>query len=480
MTGAPRDSGDPLAPLVGAHLPVPCIDGVERPYRDLDSAASTPALQVVADRVAEFLPWYSSVHRGAGYKSRRATDAYEAARETVHRFARHRPKAPGAEGTGGDDVVVLVRNTTEAINHLAYRLRLEPSDVIVTTVVEHHANLLPWSRVATPRFVECGRNGTFDVADVTEVLDAAGRRPALLTLTGASNVTGWIPPVEEICAEAHRRGVPVLLDAAQLAPHRPLPPEPDFVAFSGHKLYAPFGAGALVGPRRTFESGDPFLAGGGAVDLVDLDEVVWTEPPEREEAGSPNVVGVVAFGRAIEELERIGWDAIVAHEAELSERLHGGLRAIPGVQVLGPRSRGGGDRNGLAVATFTVSGMHHALVAARLSAEFGIGVRHGCFCAHPYLMRLLGVTDDGLAQARAAVRRGDRRAIPGAVRASCGLGTTAEDVDALLDALHELTSGATPPLPYAQDAVTGDFWPEGGGADWGTEDRPAGAACARG
>ena len=119
---------------------MPCLDGVDRPYRDLDCAASTPALQSVADRVNDFLPWYSSVHRGAGYKSRRATADYEAARHAVHRFA-GRP-------AGADDVVVLVRNTTEAINHLAYRLRLGPDDVVATTVVEHHANLLPWARVA--------------------------------------------------------------------------------------------------------------------------------------------------------------------------------------------------------------------------------------------------------------------------------------------------------------------------------------------
>ncbi len=362
-----------MAPLVGAHMPVPCLDGVERPYRDLDCAASTPALQSVADRVNDFLPWYSSVHRGAGYKSRRATAAYEEARASVHRFAR-RP-------AGGDDVVVLVRNTTEAINQLAYRLQLSPDDVVATTVVEHHANLLPWARVATRRWVECGTHGTFDTADVVRVLED-GRRPALLALTGASNVTGWLPPVEEICAEAHARGVPVLLDAAQLAPHRPLPTGPDFVAFSGHKLYAPFGAGALIGPRRVFERGDPFLAGGGAVDLVDLDEVIWTDPPEREEAGSPNVVGAVAFGKAMDELERIGWDTIAAHETVLATRLYEGLRAIDGVRVLGPWSQSG-EGNGLAVATFTVDGMHHALVAARLSAEFGIGVRHGCFCAHP-------------------------------------------------------------------------------------------------
>ena len=147
-----------MATLVGAHLPVPCVDGEERPYRDLDCAASTPALEVVADRVAEFLPWYSSVHRGAGYKSRRATAAYEAARDSVYRFAQRR--------AGGDDVVVLVRNTTEAINHLAYRLQFDPDDVVATTVVEHHANLLPWARVARRRWVECGTDGTFTTEDV--------------------------------------------------------------------------------------------------------------------------------------------------------------------------------------------------------------------------------------------------------------------------------------------------------------------------
>jgi selenocysteine lyase/cysteine desulfurase len=335
--------------------------------------------------------------------------------------------------------------------------------------------------VASRRWVECDTDGTFGTDDVVRVL-ADGPPPALLALTGASNVTGWLPPVDEICEEAHARGVPVLLDAAQLAPHRPLPAGPDFVAFSGHKLYAPFGAGALIAPRRTFETGDPFLAGGGAVDLVDLDEVIWTEPPEREEAGSPNVVGAVAFGTALDELERIGWDAIGAHEAALSSRLYDGLRAIDGVHVLGPRGRDGGPggSDGLAVAAFTVEGMHHALVAARLSAEFGIGVRHGCFCAHPYLIRLLGVGQAGVDRARAAVRRGERSAIPGAVRASCGLGTTGADVEALLDALRVLAAGEPTPVRYVQDDVTGDFWPEGDAGGWSAADRPAGAACARG
>jgi len=315
---------------------------------------------------------------------------------------------------------------------------------------------------------------------VTAALD---QRPAprLLAITGASNITGWMPPLEQIIEAAHDRGIPVIVDAAQLAPHRPLPAGPDFLAWSGHKMYAPFGSGVLAGPAGAFAEGDPFLAGGGAVDLVDLDEVIWTEPPEREEAGSPNVVGAVAFGTAMGELERLGWDAIVAHEAALSARLHDGLRGIDGIHVLGPRARDDGhDRHGLAVAAFTVDGMHHALVAARLSAEFGIGVRHGCFCAHPYLIRLLGVGREGVARARAAVRRGDRRAIPGAVRASCGLGTSTGDVDALLDALRALATGETAPVRYVQDDVTGDFWPEGDASGWSVADRPAGAACARG
>jgi selenocysteine lyase/cysteine desulfurase len=446
-------------------MSVPCADGSERPYRDLDCAASTPAMAAVAAAVDGFLPWYSSIHRGAGFKSRTATAAYEAARETTLGFAGR---------SGGDDIAILCRNTTEAINHLAYRLALQPDDVVVTSVVEHHANLLPWGRVATRRWIECERRGTFGLDDVIAALDRPPR-PALLALTAASNVTGWMPPIEEICDAAHERGIRVALDAAQLAPHRPLPAAADFVAFSGHKLYAPYGTGTLIGPRSAFENGDPFLAGGGAVDLVDLEEVLWTVPPEREEAGSPNVIGAVAFGTAMGELLRIGWDAVEEHERRLAGALHTGLSAIPGVTLLGPIDHA----DALAVATFTVEGLHHALVAARLSAEWGIGVRHGCFCAHPYLLRLLGTSPAEVGSAREAIRRGDRRRIPGAVRASCGLGTSLADVDALLEAVRTLADGASAPVAYVQDPASGDFWPETDVAGWSFADRSP-AACARG
>ena len=452
-------------PLVGDDVPVPCLDGVERRYVNLDAAASTGALGAVRDRVHEFLPWYSSVHRGAGYKSQRATAAYEAARAACLTFA-------GRDGR--DDVAIICRNTTEAINHLAFRLGLRAEDVVATTVIEHHANLLPWRRVATCRYVECGREGTFELADVVAVLDA-DPRPRLLALSGASNVTGWTPPLEEIIDAAHERGVAVLVDAAQLAPHRPLPRDADYVVWSGHKMYAPFGAGVLIGPRRTFAEGDPFLAGGGAVDLVSLEEVIWSAPPEREEAGSPNLVGAVALHAALDALGDIGWEALVAHDLAVAHALRTGLARIPGVRVLGP----GLDTATLPVATFTLEGVPFALLAARLSLEYAIGVRHGCFCAHPYLTRLLGFGPDEHARLRADLRRGDRSTMPGAVRASGAVNTTTADVEALLVAVREIAEGREPPVAYHQDTATGDYYPDAA-AHWSIGETTRAAGCAPG
>ena len=462
------DTPDLGVRLVGEELAVPCLDGSERTYLSLDAAASTGALPSVVQRVEEFLPWYSSVHRGAGWKSQVATAAYEDARTAIEAFA-------GRAGADRDDVAVICRNTTEAINHLAYRLQFEPGDVVATTVVEHHANLLPWARVAQRSYVECDERGTFGVDDVALVLDA-DPRPRLLAITGASNVTGWLPPITEIIAAAHERGVPVLVDAAQLAPHRPLPADADYLAWSAHKMYAPFGAGALIGPRSTFTTGDPFLAGGGAVDLVDLEEVVWTDPPEREEAGSPNVLGAVALHAAIDAVGGLGFDAITAHDDAMAKLLHDGLRAIDNVRLLGCASGAGS----LPVAAFVVEGVPHALVAARLSAEHAIGVRHGCFCAHPYLLRLLGLTDTEVAEYHDAVLRGDRRNIPGAVRASAGLSTTPADLAGFLAAVAEIAGGDSPPVPYEQDVHTGDYWPLAGPGAWASASRRLGASCARG
>jgi selenocysteine lyase/cysteine desulfurase len=203
---------------------------------------------------------------------------------------------------------------------------------------------------------------------------------------------------------------------------------------------------------------------------------MWTAPPDREEAGSPNVIGAVALGAAISELESIGWTAIVEHEREVASRLRRGLTAIDGVRLLGP----GLDVDTLAVAPFVVDDLPHALVAARLSAEHAIGVRHGCFCAHPYLIRLLGLSDEEIERYRRDVMAGDRRAIPGAVRASAGLSATVADVDRFLAAVAEIAGGRPAPVEYAQDPVSGDYWPVTDAPWWAAAERTAGAPCARG
>jgi selenocysteine lyase/cysteine desulfurase len=438
------DTALPVA-LVGDTLPVPCADGTDRPHLPFDAASATGALPQVLDAVEAFLPWYSSADHGAGYKTQASILAYESARLTALAFA--------GRGPDSGDIAVICQNATGAIHYLACQLKLGSGDVVVTTVAEHHANLLPWSRAATCRYVECGQDGTFEPADVAAVLDQRPV-PRLLAITGASHVTGWLPPLPEIIAAAHHRGIPVLVDAAQLAPHRPLPAGADFLAWSGHKMYAPFGAGVLVGPRQVLAARDTFGAGGGAAPVPGLDEVARMAPQEREEPGSPNVIGAVALGAAISALEHIGWPAVISHDRRIARSLRRGLTAIPGVRLRGP----GTDTETLPVATFTVDGIPSALIAARLAAEDAIEVRHGCLHARPYLTRLLG---PGPAEARVStgqVRTGSHSSLPGAIRASAGINTSEGDVARLLRAVERLVS-TEPPVRYRRDPSTGDFYP---------------------
>jgi len=280
-------TGATLPAVLGAGLPVPVVDGTTVPHANLDLAASAPALQYVADRVAALLPYHASVHRGAGYASQVCTAALEAARRTVGRFV----------GARADDVVVFTRNTTDALNLLAGAV---PGSVLCLDV-EHHANLLAW-RGGSHRILRAA--ATVD-ATLTDLRDALADTPtALVAVTGASNVTGEVLPLAEIARIAHEAGARIVVDAAQLAPHRRVDIESagiDYVALSGHKLYAPFGSGALVGRRDWLDVATPYLAGGGAVQRVTAAgtgtaaEVSWAPAPHRHEAGTPNVPGAVAL-----------------------------------------------------------------------------------------------------------------------------------------------------------------------------------------
>jgi selenocysteine lyase/cysteine desulfurase len=431
---------------VGDDLTVPLVGGGVAGYANLDLAASAPALQSVKAAVDEFLPWYSSVHRGTGFKSMIATEAYEFSRDAVRAFLRART----------DDATIFTRNTTDATNMLARAL---PDDTeVVVFATEHHANLLPWRRRAV-RVLAPPESPEAAVVSVERALQGGtAARPRLVAVTGASNVTGELWPVREMAAVAHRQGARVFLDAAQLAPHHPIDVsewDVDYVAFSGHKLYAPYGAGVLAGRRDWLGAGDPYLAGGGAVEFVTTEDVFWTGLPDRQEAGSPNVVGAVALAAACRSLATAGIADLAAREDRLLRRLLAGLDAVPGVERY---SMWGPDSDRIGVVTFRVGDLPYGLVAAALSAEHGIGVRHGCFCAHPLMLHLLRVDSSAAAAIRQDLRDGRRPVIPGAVRASIGLTTTAEHVDRLVAAVESLACGG-PRWRYERVEGTDDYVP---------------------
>jgi selenocysteine lyase/cysteine desulfurase len=233
----------------------------------------------------------------------------------------------------------------------------------------------------------------------------------------------------------------------------------DFVTISAHKMYAPYGSGALVGRRDIFEHGEPDVTGGGTVEIVTLDSVIWAEPPYRDEAGSPNTVGVVALAAAIRQLESIGMDKVAEHEAELTAHALNRFAEIPEVMIYGDRDPKSALSR-LGVIPFRLKGMIHFKVAAILGHEFGIGVRSGCFCAHPYILHLLQVDHAEAEAVRQQMLAGDRSNMPGMIRASFGLYNTIEEVDALVDALNKIIHGEFTG-EYIQDTSTGEFVPRG-------------------
>ena len=410
----PSAARDLPLPVLGSELSVPLVTGEHARYVNLDYAASAPCLRSVYDAVATLLPWYSSVHRGSGFASTVTTEIYSAARASVAHFVGARP----------DDTVVFTRNTTDALNLLASAL--PPDTTVVTFASEHHANLLPWRR-GRHVHLPVPRSTDEAIARAEAALAALPSRHRLLAVTGASNVTGEIWPLEALAQVAHRHGARFAVDAAQLAPHRAIDMaalDADYLAISGHKLYAPFGAGVLVGRRDWLDEAQPYLAGGGAVRNVTVDFTEWADGHARHEAGTPNVVGAAALAAACGALERAGMDRVAAHEAELLARLTSGLADLPGVEILSCFDAAGhppSERIG--VVAFNVIGWHHGALAAALGAEYGVGVRSGAFCAHPLCATLA--------------------ASSGAVRASFGAGSTLAEIERFLAATTELlTHGA--------------------------------------
>lgn len=437
---------------------VPRLDGSLGDYINLDNAASTPPLRSVETAVAGFMRWYSSVHRGAGYKSQLSTHMYETARQQVLNFVGADPET---------HICIFGKNTTEAINKLANRFPFPAGrDVVLISLLEHHSNDLPYRKAAKVIRIMANEKGDLDEADFDRKLSLYKDRIALVAVTGASNVTGYMPPLQRMAEKAHAIGAHFFVDAAQLAPHRKIemgslddPRHFDYLSLSGHKMYAPYGTGALIARRDIFETGEPDLRGGGQIDLVTEDTVIWSAPPEREEAGSPNVVGAVALAAAIKQLEAVGMQSVAEHEISLTAYALRQLSRIEQVELYGHTDPARAHEK-VGVIPFNVRGTPHFLTAAILGYEFGIGVRNGCFCAHPYILHLLEVSKPRIAEIEHQIEAGDRRKNPGLVRASFGLYNTFEDIDRLAAALQKIARQEYQGV-YQQDKASGDFYPQG-------------------
>ncbi|MFB7212303.1 aminotransferase class V-fold PLP-dependent enzyme [Streptomyces sp. NPDC056255] len=417
-------------PVLGKDVTVPLVTGGEVTYAALDYAASAPALQRVWDDVAAYAPYYGSVHRGAGYLSQLSTDLFENSRATVAEFL----------GCRAGDQVIFTRSTTDSLNLLA---AVVPADCQVFVYeTEHHASLLPW-RDARVTYLNAPRTPAQAVETLERALaDREPYGPALVCVTGASNVTGELWPVKELAAAAHAHGARIVLDAAQLAPHHPVDIaelDVDWVAFSGHKLYAPFGSGVLAGRADWLQEAEPYLAGGGASRKVARRtdggvDVEWHSTAARHEAGSPNVIGVYSIASACKALTEAGFDNLVAREQFLVDAVRTGLAEVPEVKVL---SLFGDDAPRVGVISFVVEGWNSSHFAAALSAEYGIGVRDGLFCAHPLVRTLLGSDPQEVGECGAPEAEPGERSL-NAIRVSFGAGTPDEHIERFVRAVKEL------------------------------------------
>ncbi|MCX7780500.1 MAG: aminotransferase class V-fold PLP-dependent enzyme [Negativicutes bacterium] len=413
--------------VVGVDTPVPLISGAYTTAINFDNAATTPPFCAVMREIEEFAPWYASVHRGAGYKSVLSSNLYEKARDAIRRFV-------GADAAR--DIVIFTKNTTEAINMLAYKLAAEyPGQVVLSTDMEHLANDLPWRYHAQVEFAGVDRQGRLLLDDLEAKLAKHKRRVRLVAVTGASNVTGLINPVHHIARLAHRYGAEILVDGAQWVPHCPVAMKPfgslehiDYLAFSAHKMYAPFGAGVLIAPKQTFAQGLPVYKGGGTVSLAARELVDWEEPPFRDEAGSPNAMGVVALATAVQTLAALGMERLHAYETDLLAYAVNGLKSVPGVTLFGDIGR---PEERVSLISFAAQGIHHRIVAKILSYEAGIAVRTGLFCAHPYVHNLLGLTQADIEYCHMH----PDGALPGLIRVSFGLYNDRREIDRFLEVL---------------------------------------------
>jgi cysteine desulfurase / selenocysteine lyase len=394
---------------VRADFPILRRQARGRPLVYLDNAATTQKPQVVIDALTRYYSeMNANVHRGVHELSEIASEAYEASRSTIARFVNARSPRE----------IVFTRNTTEAINLVAYsfaRSVLGDGDEVVISAMEHHSNIVPWQLVCAER------NARLRVAPIddrgellmNELDRLIGERTKLVAITHMSNALGTINPVDDIVRLAHSRGVPVLLDGSQAAYHMPVDVQAldcDFYAATGHKLYGPTGIGFLYGKEGLLEAMPPFMGGGDMISSVTFEKSTWNVLPHKFEAGTPDISGAIVLGVAIDYLTAIGLDRVSEHERDLLAYGTEALSSIPGLRLIGTA------RRKASILSFVLEGVHPHDIGTIVDRE-GVAVRTGHHCAQPVM---------------------DRFGVPATVRASLAMYNTREEIDALVRALHRV------------------------------------------
>ena len=373
-----------------------------KPLIYLDNSASSQVPQVVIDRGSVYLEQeHSNIHRGVHYLSQKATTAYEGAREKVKRFINARDVRE----------CIFVRGATEGINLVMHgygRKFIGAGDEIIISAMEHHANIVPWQMLCEEKGA---RLRVIPMNDAGELLQdeyegLLNERTKLVAVMHVSNALGTINPIKEMIAQAHKYGVPVLIDGAQAAPHIPVDVQDldcDFYVFSGHKMYAPTGSGVIYGKLEILETMNPFQGGGDMIKTVTFEKTTYADPPNRFEAGTPAIASQIGLGAAIDYLNSIGRDAAAAYEAELLRYATKRVSAIEGVRIIGTA------KNKASVVSFVIDDIHPHDIGTILDQE-GIAVRAGHHCAQPVMQRFN---------------------VPATARASFSFYNTKEEVDVL-------------------------------------------------
>jgi selenocysteine lyase/cysteine desulfurase len=426
--------------IVGMGQKVILPSGEQRRVIRLNNAATTPPFVYTLQKVGAYLQTYGALHRGAGPLAARTYEYAQKALTVIRRFFSVPPS----------HALLFTSNTSAAINMLVRLLPLTKGDVVLLSSTEHTSNHLPWllRTVAKTVYISSFPDGSFDYADLEKKLQEHRGRVKWVSITGASNLTGYIPDIKRIARLVHSAKAKLFVDAAQLAPHRRIDMRTqgiDALAFSAHKLYAPFGLGVLIMEKSLLKR-TPVDPGGGSIDMLGSPEIVWAPPAERHQTGTWNVTGIVALAASCEAITRVGWETIVSHERTLRDYLLQKLVKVKDLTLyVSPERYRADDRTG--AITFNMKGFHHALLAAILEHEYGIETRAGTICNHRLVRRWIGINDAKQAEIERRIKSGNRLASYGIVRVSLGVHNTKQDVDSLIDALVSIQKDG-PKLKY--------------------------------